>query len=89
MIHALNENKKLGKKPEIILIHTNTFGGKTAAYLNKEVIEREFGAEVKLEEIKEIDVSDRMKLNHSIGDFMSLINKHPSEELYTAPFKDI
>lgn len=79
MIHALNENKKLSEKPEIILIHTNTFGGKAAAYLNKEIIEREFGAKVKLEEIKELDVSDRIKLNHSLGDFMSLINKHLSD----------
>ncbi len=79
MLYSLKKNNKLGESSEIVLIHTNTFGGKIAACLNKEILEREFNAKVKLEEIKELDVTERVKLNRSLGDFMSLINRHLSE----------
>lgn len=78
MIYALKVNDKLAGRPEIVLIHTNTFGGRAAAYLNKEILEKRFNAKVKLDEIKELDITDRIKLNRSLGDFMSLINKYLS-----------
>ncbi|MGI5859356.1 MAG: putative CRISPR-associated protein [Tepidanaerobacteraceae bacterium] len=76
MLCSLKINNKVVERPEITLIHTDTFAGKAAAYLNKEILERDFKAEVKLDEIKDLDVTDRVKLNRSLGDFMSLINKH-------------
>lgn len=76
MLYSLKQNGKIIERPKITLIHTDTFAGKAAAYLNKEILEREFKAKVKLDEIKDLDVTNRVKLNRSLGDFMSLVNKH-------------
>lgn len=76
MINALKLNKKLAERPKITLIHTDTFAGRAAAYLNKEILNRSFKATVILDSIKDLDVSDRVKLNRSLGNFMLLINKH-------------
>ena len=80
MIYSLKTNGKLAEKPNIILLHTDTFGGRAAAYLNKEILERDFNAAVELDEVKDIDVIDRIKLNRSLGDYMSLVNKHLYEK---------
>jgi len=76
MLYSLKQNGRIIDAPEIIIMHTDSFGGRAAAYLNKEILEKEFSATVKLEEIKELDVTNRVKLNRSLGDFMSLVNKH-------------
>lgn len=76
MLCSLKANDKMLEEPKIILIHTDTFAGRAAAYLNKEILERDFKAEVKLDEIKDLDVTNRVKLNRSLGDFMSLVNEH-------------
>lgn len=76
MLHSLKANGKVVERPEITLIHTDTFAGRAAAYLNKEILERELKAKVELDEIKDLDVTNRVKLNRSLGDFMSLVNKH-------------
>lgn len=76
MLHSLKANGKIIEKPEVILMHTDTFAGRAAAYLNKEILEREFNVKVELDEIKDLDVTNRVKLNRSLGDFMSLVHKH-------------
>ena len=75
LVHALQKQNKLDKKPIIDLLHSENFGGKASAALIEDILVYIFNAEVNSIEIKELDVTDRLKLNRGLGDFMARLNK--------------
>ncbi len=76
LMHALRLNKRLANRPQLVLLHTDTFAARAAAYLNKEILAEDFNASVRLDEIRDLDVTDRLKLNRALGNFMLLLNRH-------------
>lgn len=75
MLYALRKNNKLAQSPLIDLLYSESFGGKASAALIQEVLSWEFEAEVNLIEVKDLDVTNRLKLNRGLGDFMSRLNE--------------
>ena len=76
MLYALQKMEMLDKKPNVVLFHTDTFGGNACAKLLASVIENDFNAHVKLEKIADLDVNDRNKLNKTLGNFMQKIGEY-------------
>lgn len=68
-IHALNQQNWLCEKPQVILIHTDTFGGKAAAHIIAALLQANFSANVECEKVH-INVDDRDELRYNLGDFM-------------------
>lgn len=82
LIHRLKELNKLGNHLHIVLFHTNTLGGKAAAYLLKEVLEQDFPCQIMLKEISDFDVNNRRQLNIALGKYLrslsdELVEHHP------------
>lgn len=74
MLHALRRMGKLGASVRVTLFYTETLDGKAAALLLKRLIEQEFSADVKLQAVH-MDVSDRVKLNRLLGDYMFSLSR--------------
>lgn len=82
MLYALKRQGKLVEHPVVTIFHTDTLGGAGAARLLKRIIEQDFSANVSLRKVH-IDVTDRVSLNQSLGDYMHALSKalqngHPS-----------
>lgn len=73
MLYALKQQGLLKEEPEVVIIHTATLGGRAAALLLQKIFKRDFNARVVLEEVGELDVSSRIKLNRSLGEFMQVL----------------
>lgn len=75
LLYALKSTERLGSKPKVFLIHTDTFGGKAASFLLSKLIRADFEADVSPLEVADIDTSDRNKLSRSLGGFMETVAK--------------
>lgn len=69
-LYALKQLNQLHKQPTVILIVTNSVGGRMADRLLKYLFERDFAATVKVVYVT-LDVSSQNKLNQQIGMYMS------------------
>src|SRR5581483_4834946 len=71
-IYALRIADCLAEKSQIILIHTDSLGGKAAAQMLSVVLKRDFHATVECAEVH-INVDDREELRYNLGDFMQKV----------------
>lgn len=69
---ALRNADRLGDHPQVVLIHTDSLGGKAAAVLVAMLLERDFGAQVECHSVT-LDVADRERLRYGLGNFMQLV----------------
>lgn len=76
MLYALDREGKLANKPEVTIFHTDTLGGRASAHLLSKIMAQDFKAQVKLEEISDLDVTDRVKLNRTLGTFMQKLGEN-------------
>lgn len=74
MLYALQRMGKLGESPRVALFHTDTPDGKACACLLERVISQDFSAEVELVSVQ-MDVSDKVKMNRSLGDYMFQLSR--------------
>jgi putative CRISPR-associated protein (TIGR02619 family) len=82
LLHALQAENQLGDKPQVVLIHTASLGGRAAAALLERLIADHFAARVATRPVDDLDPNDRLKLRRSLGGFMqavaeSLEGHHP------------
>lgn len=68
-LHALAKEKRLAERPYVVLIHTDTLGGKAAATALNRILTEKFRAKVECVECS-INVQDRNQLRYNLGDFM-------------------
>jgi putative CRISPR-associated protein (TIGR02619 family) len=69
---ALRQAGRLVDCPQLVIIHTDTFGGTAAAILVSRLLERDFYATVTLQPVA-LNVDDRNELRHGVGNFMQLV----------------
>ena len=73
LVNALDKERRLGSRPQVTLLHTDTLGGRAAALLVQRLIEKDFACTVELLEIADVDVSSRDLLRRSLGAFMNAV----------------
>lgn len=71
-LHALKKERRLADKPTVVLIHTETFGGRAAVCILKEVMESHFCASVETVGCS-FNVDDRKQLLYDLGAFMGKV----------------
>ncbi|ABP65705.1 hypothetical protein Csac_0050 [Caldicellulosiruptor saccharolyticus DSM 8903] len=76
MLNGLKEKELLDDKFSVSIIHSDTPDGIMAALINKKVIELIFeGSIVFMAEVEDVDVSNEVKLQRSLGNFMQVVAK--------------
>lgn len=71
-LQALKNERRISDNPQVVLIHTDTLGGKAAALLISKLLTRDFNAQVECIECS-VNVDDRKQLRHNLGDFMQKV----------------
>ncbi|HXG23793.1 MAG TPA: putative CRISPR-associated protein [Chthonomonadales bacterium] len=85
-IHSLKQQGWLSEKPHIVLVHTDTFGGRAAAHIIDALLQANFSASVEREEVH-INVDDRDELRYNLGDFMQKVaDKLRNHDTHTTCF---
>lgn len=79
IVHTLQRQNRLIKSPHITLFYTDTFKGRTSGLLNQWLLENNFGAFVKLKEIYDVDVNNRVVLNRALGKYLSDVGESLQE----------
>lgn len=79
MVNILQRQDCLVESPIITLFYTDTFKGRTSALLNQWLLENYLGAHVKLKEIYDVDVNDRVVLNRALGIYLSDVGESLQE----------
>jgi len=75
MITVLQQRKQLVKQPYITLFYTDTLKGRTAAFVNKQILEKLCKARVNMRKIYELDVDNRSLLNRALGKYLSDVSR--------------
>lgn len=88
-LHALWRKQRIVEHGlQVVMIHTDTLGGKAAALILRRLIERRFRATVDLMECS-INVNDQKELRYNLGDFMhkvaTALRHHDSRATCFAP----
>ena len=73
LLHALQKEDRLSENAQVTLVHTDTLGGCAAALFLEKILARDFGADMRLKKVEDIDTSNRRRLRRSLGGFMSVI----------------
>lgn len=73
-LHSLQKEQRIADAPQVVLIHTSTFGGKVVARVLDKLLARRFNATVECDECT-INVNDRTQLRYNLGDFMHKVAK--------------
>ena len=73
LLHALREQGRLGRNPQVSLIITQTLGGWAAAELLTRLLREAFSAEVQIKTISDLDVNEPATLRRSLGQFMQTV----------------
>lgn len=73
-LYALKQSGHLHKKPTVVLIVTNSVGGRMAELLLTYLFELDFDAKVKVIYVT-LDVSNANKLNQQMGEYMSRLTE--------------
>ena len=73
LLHALQKEGRLSENAQVTLVHTDTLGGCAAALFLEKILARDFGADMRLKKVEDIDTSNRRRLRRSLGGFMSVI----------------
>lgn len=71
-IAALRKEGRISENPQVVLIHTDTLGGKASALLLAALLKADFGANVECRECP-MNVNDRAALRANLGDFMQRV----------------
>lgn len=71
MVSTLQNSEEMSKHPHVTLFYTDTFKGRTAGFVNKILLEKFYGATVKVRKIYELDVNNRSLLNRALGKYLS------------------
>lgn len=69
---ALRDEDRLENNPQVVLIHTDTLGGRAAAIVIRKALSKEFNAQVECVECS-MNVNDRSQLRYNLGDFMQKV----------------
>ncbi|AEM74925.1 LOW QUALITY PROTEIN: CRISPR-associated protein, APE2256 family [Caldicellulosiruptor acetigenus 6A] len=89
MLKGLENEGLLDDFISVSIIHSETVEGKFSALMNKKIIESTYGAEVSLKNVSDVDVSDPVKMNSSLGYFMKVVTeellKGSKETTFFAP----
>lgn len=89
MLKGLENEDLLDDFISVSIIHSETVEGKLSALMNKKIIESIYGAEVSLKNVSDVDVSDPVKMNSSLGYFMKVVTeellKGSKETTFFAP----
>ena len=93
LLYALKNNNELTDSPNVTLFHTavdgNKIGGYFSAQLLSDILNKDFNANVTLQNLDYFSVKDRKKLKNSISDFMSKVvdalSKHDKNSTFFAP----
>ncbi|BBW98374.1 putative CRISPR-associated protein [Geobacillus icigianus] len=72
MIYELHRQGKLGERPTIVLIVTDTVGGRVVEAMLVHLLERDFKANVRVVYV-EVDVNHRRRLQETLGEYMSKV----------------
>lgn len=73
-VYALHSQKKLIKRPNVVLIVTDTPGGYMVGRLLKMLFERVFQARVETKKVA-MDVTSKVKLNDQLSDYLVVLNE--------------
>ncbi len=73
LLHALRQMRRLGPNPRIVIVHTDTLGGRAAVQVLAKVLARDFNAAMTLRCIADFDVSDPVRLQSGLGSFMEIV----------------
>jgi len=77
LLYALKTNNELTDSPNVTLFHTavdgNKIGGYFSAQLLSDILQKDFHAKVKLEQLDHFSVDNRTELKKSITGFMSKV----------------
>src|SRR5690625_2256396 len=71
MVSTLQNRSQLSNNPYVTLFYTDTFKGRIAGFVIKSLLEKRYGATVKLRKVYELDVNNRPLLNRSLGKYLS------------------
>ncbi|WP_207669335.1 hypothetical protein [Fonticella tunisiensis] len=74
ILNALKNEEELFNEFTTTIFYTKSHDGKLAALINQYIISKYFNADVKIVEIDNVDVKDRIKLKKSFGDFMQKLS---------------
>jgi len=75
MVTVLQQREQLIQHPYITLFYTDTLKGRTAAFVNKQILENVCGATVDMRKIFELDVDNRSLLNRGLGKYLSDVSR--------------
>lgn len=73
MLHSLKSAGRLGPSPQVVMIHTNSLGGRAAVCLLGTLIPMVFEAHVGRRPVDDIDPRDRDRMRRSLGGFMDAV----------------
>src|SRR4051812_42905092 len=78
LLHALRVARRLGDRPRVVLIHTDTLAGEAAAMAVGTTLEKGFGASIKHRPAVAFDVRRPDRLQRSLGVFMEAVARELS-----------